>query len=851
MAIFRGKKIFDDISGTNESDVIIGRDGDDRLQGGQGADLLKGGKNDDMLVFERALNLEEERNSDYYDGGENFDTLELRLTAEEWSDPAVYADIITYLDWLETADTDEQYTFGTMNLRVKSIEAVTIYVEGGLVTDPRNPTAPIVFDLGASSENETVAPGGDLDYVITTGSGDDTVTTGGGADTISTGEGDDEVRTGGGDDTISIGNGDDIVQAGAGNDEIIAGMGGGVDVIDGGPGNDTVRYPSATNPINIDLRAEDRSAMSVGGGATVGSTLAQYLVYSPNLEVGIATGADIDTDILISIENAEGGSGGDTLIGNEEANRLRGMDGNDMLSGNGGQDTLEGGDGEDMLDGGSEDDRLEGGFGNDIIDGGTGFDTVVFSGDRADYTFVANNDGTFTVTDNVAGRDGVDTIFAIERVAFADQDVGLWAIVGSIDRIGTNDPDILVGTAAREWFVGLDGDDQLYGDAAEDTFIPGQGDDFVDGGTGTDDDANFVWDIINYFNEYVDRSSATGTGVYVDLANEYAIDTYGDRDTLIDIERIFGTPDADILIGSDERSEAFDPWGGADEIHGGGGFDNLRYNLAAGSGYPGGVTVTFSTTEAGSGLAIDMTGATDVFTGIESVTATEFDDILIGGLGDQFFTALDGSDYIEGGADFDRSTYRQDASYGGNLGVVMLHDADGGERTITDGWGNTDTLLDIEWIVGTGVDDTLYGNNESERLEGLGGDDNLRGFGGNDTLLGGDGGDVIIGDAGNDIMEGGAGNDALTSAGGIDILTGGLDADDFAFNTATEHATVTDFSIGEDDLVFFQSVSVLSVNSVDADGNSFDDALLALSNGGEITLLDVDVAAIESYLGLA
>lgn len=174
----------------------------------------------------------------------------------------------------------------------------------------------------------------------------------------------------------------------------------------------------------------------------------------------------------------------------------------------------------------------------------------------------------------------------------------------------------------------------------------------------------------------------------------------------------------------------------------------------------------------------------------------------------------------------------------------------GGERTILDGWGNADTLLDIEWIQATGAADILHGNNASERLDGLGGDDDLRGHGGADTLNGGAGDDTPQGDSGADTMDGGTGADRLVSNGGIDVLIGGLGGDQFVFNPATDLAIVEDFSLAEDALVFEGGTAAESVSIVDANGNGFDDAEVTLSVGGTIILYDVDVAAIEAYLGL-
>jgi serralysin len=87
-----------------------------------------------------------------------------------------------------------------------------------------------------------------------------------------------------------------------------------------------------------------------------------------------------------TIENAVGGSGNDTITGNDVAN------------------------------------ILTGGRGNDTINGGNGDDVAVFSGAYTNYTVVSNGNGSYTVTDNV-GNDGNDTLSSIETLRFSDKDV--------------------------------------------------------------------------------------------------------------------------------------------------------------------------------------------------------------------------------------------------------------------------------------------------------------------------------------------------------------------------------------------------------------------------------------------
>ncbi|WP_262030241.1 cadherin domain-containing protein [Microvirga sp. Mcv34] len=120
-----------------------------------------------------------------------------------------------------------------------------------------------------------------------------------------------------------------------------------------------------------------------------------------------------------------------TWNGTSAADKLDGGYNHDTLNGAAGNDVLWGGAGDDVLNGGSENDTLTGVWGNDTLDGGTGTNTAVFSGNRSNYTLVVNGDGSITVTDPRAGKDGVDTLRNVQFAQFADQTISL---------TGTTDP---------------------------------------------------------------------------------------------------------------------------------------------------------------------------------------------------------------------------------------------------------------------------------------------------------------------------------------------------------------------------------------------------------------------------
>jgi Ca2+-binding RTX toxin-like protein len=93
---------------------------------------------------------------------------------------------------------------------------------------------------------------------------------------------------------------------------------------------------------------------------------------------------------------------------------------NDDLFGGLGNDTLQGLSGNDRLFGEQGNDKLEGSFGNDTLYGGAGDDTAVYTGTRSQYSW-SSNQGVFTITDSVANRDGIDTLYGIQKLQFSDQ----------------------------------------------------------------------------------------------------------------------------------------------------------------------------------------------------------------------------------------------------------------------------------------------------------------------------------------------------------------------------------------------------------------------------------------------
>ena len=279
-------------------------------------------------------------------------------------------------------------------------------------------------------------------------------------------------------------------------------------------------------------------------------------------------------------------------------------------------------------------------------------------------------------------------------------------------------------------------------------------------------------------------------GITANLSSEFATDGWGNGEVINNFENAEGSAFADTITG-DDSSNVIIGLAGDDRLDGGAGTDWLSYRNDI-----AGVTVNMA-----SGTATDGWSDTDTFSNFERVEGSAFadtitgddnnntlrglagDDTLTGGAGDDWLEGGAGDDTLNGGAgENDRVIYSND------IAGVTVNLASG---TATDGWGDTDTLSNIEHVTGSQHDDTLTGDD------------------GNNVLNGGVGNDTLTGGAGDDRLEGDAGDDTLIGGAGSNTLTGGTGDDAFVLDiTSDDVHTVRDFTTGED---------VISIDVSDAD----------------------------------
>jgi serralysin len=172
-------------------------------------------------------------------------------------------------------------------------------------------------------------------------------------------------------------------------------------------GTDTITNIGSNLAATIDLRAAPLSGVNAGGFVSHAGTIAGGFT--------IAHG--------VVIENATGGNGVDTIIGNDAAN------------------------------------TLDGRGGNDVIDGGDGTDTAIYSNLRSAYTIFRT--ATHAIVD---GPDGRDTVINVERLSFVDQTIDITDVSDApapADITGTPGNDQILAPEGSARIDGLGGIDTV------------------------------------------------------------------------------------------------------------------------------------------------------------------------------------------------------------------------------------------------------------------------------------------------------------------------------------------------------------------------------------------------------
>jgi len=775
-ATVRDDDLANTLVGSSFSDMLAGLGGNDSISAGAGDDfiIMFSGNNDDV-------------GADTIDGGTGFDVIDFRKLDHNGFPASLNVNLaagsysITSVTGFDLTGTPNSFSTVTGAIVTGTVEAV----------------------IGAH--------------------GNDTLTGDAAPNMLDGTKGNDSISGGAGNDTLFGGEGNDTILGGAGDDVMRGGFG--IDSMDGGDGSDLYVY-SIGEPINdtgttgIDTQQTPRSGSIQTAGGIENLTLVGNIgpdsgqatfdaFFSGNFDGNNNPFFDIVPELI-------GNNLNNVITGNGRFNFFIGAAGNDTFIGGGGLDIVE------------YDSPI-----SSIVPAGPSGITVTFTGG-----------GTGSAVTADMGTDVFQGISGVVGSRFNDSISGG---TGADDQIliGSGGNDTIVGGGGNDTLLGLQGNDSLVGDNTSSTIV------------------GSTHDVVSYFDSEtavivnLSATSIVGGGGTItvvggtaydgtDIDDNTATGFLGGVDTLSNIEDIAGGTFNDLLVGSvvDNRiwggagNDTIVPGEGNDSIDGGNGnFDWVYYNTKADGTAVTSALIINLAADTASGADI----GSDTLSNVEFVRGGDGADTFTGGNpslqpGIYFWSAPSegfeggkGADSVSGAAGdgwFTSLRYSNDNTntlVGGSGGVSVNL----GTGTATDGWGYTDTFVNIDGIWGSAGADTLTGGSNSKNffgqlyevfnggagsdvIDGAGGFDlvdyigspgavavnlsgnsilggvasvsggtALDGFGGVDTLSNiewirgstfGGAGDTLVGNGGDNVFEGLQGNDAIVGGGGNDLV---------------------------------------------------------------------------------
>lgn len=521
------------------------------------------------------------------------------------------------------------------------------------------------------------------------------------------------------------------------------------------------------------------TVINAGQATTTAAAFGDVLQISPDGSHLAVIGANGIQIIDLALATPEAGNGDDVIEG---TGTLIGLDGDDTLGGEGWQNLI-GGNGNDVY-------HLDSSYDRVIERDGEGYDIA--------YATASAESGDFVEELIYVGSGN-----AVLGGGFGTQIIrgggGNDTIDGGIDE---DDRDVLRGGA---------GDDRYYVNGAGDVVVERAGDGYD----------SVVSSLAHYeLSANVERLTSQLSSDLTLIGN----DSDNFIESYVGSDRLHGRGGDDTLYGF-TGDDLIDGGAGNDLINGGGGRDTASYLDSAAR-----VVVTLEL----NGSAQNTRGAgIDTLVSIESLTGSDFNDLLIGnagantlrgGIGDDRLIGGAGSDNLYGSAGNDRLT--------GGAGVDRLEGGAGDDvYYLDDPLDADDWLLEMqnagEDTVWVGFDYTLDLNLDNLQVRygdwsGTGNrlDNIIRAGGGNNLLSGLSGDDLLSGGNGRDTLDGGEGRDRLFGGIGRDLLTGGSSGDRFIFDNENEIDSdlITDFAGAEGDRIVLADIDA---NTEVAGGQAF------------------------------
>ena len=810
------KNIGETVTGTEFGDTIYANDGFDTVNAGKGDDIIIGGKGNDQL-----------------NGGEGNDTY-----------------IYNIGDGLDTISDYQNSSTEGRNDKIKFGEGIkfsdlTFRQNGNdlIITLFNDITQGIVIKSQFSSDYDSIeylefADGSQFNlkengFTFQQTDGHDDVTGTKYDDTIYGGAGNDTLKGENGNDILIGGKGNDVLNGGYGNDTYIWNLGDGLDTIED--------YQSSSTDGRMD-------SVSFGQGISFedltfersGSDLIIYVKGDRTQGVILRNQFNSDYYRIEYLELADGTVKNLTEMGftfqqTDRYDDVSGTQYDDIIYGNGGNDTIEAGKGNDILIGGKGNDSLDGGYGNDtyVWNLGDGFDTIndyqssstegledkIKFGEGISFEDLSfeNSGNNLIIYVNGDKTQGLQlnnyfygSNYTVEILEFADgSTVNLTQIGltfqqhdGSETITGTAYDDVIYADGGNDTvnagsgndaIYGGNGNDTLNGQGDNDTLVGGKGNDSLDGGSGND---IYIYNLGDGFDTISDSS---GTDKI----------KFGEGISFTDLKFANGDNNSLLIFLSDDKTKAI-------QINNFISDGNYRIEQLE---FADGTTKNLSEM----GLTFDQ------YNCAETITGTDYDDVIYGNGGNDTLYGGNGNDILSGGAGHDRleggsgdDTYvwnlndgidtisdyqgtnkikfgsniaQENLSFaktGNNLRIIVNNDPSQG-LIIESYYSDTRRQIEtIEFADGSeaSVADLIENlvSLPDQVIEGSADDDILTGGNGNDTINAGDGYNDITGGKGND------------------TLNGGYDKDTYYYNLGDGYDVISD-PYGRDKIIFGEGIS--------------------------------------------
>lgn len=742
----------DSLSGNTGINRLIGGDGHDTLIGNGGADTLDGGNGIDTASFAGldAVNVVLDaqgngtatsnsgdvtlRSIESLIGTSNNDTFSVSVAPSEVGGVISGAingngghDTLIYTGVSDNLDIDlVSGTVNGINNVLSSISHITTGSGNDVIVATNDVNR---IDGGAGNNTVDFQYAGSAISVNIEDTAVETLVSGGsGADVLRNIQ---NIRATDFNDTITVASFDSVIDARNGNDTVTAGNGN--NTIDGGEGDNRISVGSGNNTITAGTGNDVITATSGNNTINAGDGANNVTVSSGNNN--ITTGIGNDT--------VSAGGGDNTIDVGNGNNSVIVANGNNTITSGTGADTVTAGSGINSIFTGDGNDVITVGNAQTTVDGGTGTDKLTYVG--VTQSLVVNlADGMVTIDgsnqavrvsniEHITTGSGNDTVYGsavANEINTGDGNDSIEGMDGNDTLNGGAGSDTIFGGNGDDRILGEDGNDALFGDDGDDTLIGGAGADVLNGGYGIDT-ASYETSTGGVTVKLL-TSALTGVSTVIG-----AVGISGDAagDTLTNINNLRGGSGADALYG-DNNANLIEGLDGNDTLEGMGGNDTLI-------GGAGNNTATYF--HAANGVYIDLSTTDSV-----NVEHT-FNNYGIA----VTLQAATARDIVAG-----------DSVQLGTAGTGTLGSSIG-----------TDSLVQIQNLIGTEYNDFLKGDSSANRIDGGSGRDFIIGGNGADILLGGagddtiyggvdttgagDAGNLIIGGTGRDLLYGGAGNDTI------------------------------------------------------------------------------------------